>query len=666
MSAAALDAAAEGVARFQRSRDLAHDEKRATLWSFAVSVLTAPFVIFDGAMSLSPWFVGIFASGMVFYCGRAFHRGMLRALRRLSVGSDVLISFSLLAAWAWSVSTLFTWEWLPKDLRRVFWNELAVLVVMSNFGRYLAVRLRWYAGEAVGKLAWLAPKSARVLRDGRAVSLLLDEVEPGDRIVVRPGEQIPVDGEVVSGTSRLDERLLTGQDIPTEKGPGSKVLAGAINRSGELEITAVRVGRDRMLVAAAEHLRGALAARPAPPDSLEETSAAYMPWMLFFVLIAAAAWFSWGPEPRWLYPIYVAVSMCVVAAPVFAAAAAPVASTVGQLRLGEAGGRMRDAGAVERYGAIDAMLFEKSGILTRGYPRVVDLRPADGATPEELLREALFAESRSDHPYARALREYAGDRADAPSPDRVEVAPGRGALSMLHGKVAVAGTEDWLAEHGVAVPPGWTPEHVPPGHSLLLIGCAGKFLGAVELADAFRPEAAGRVRDLKQEGLKVVLVSGDRDDVVRWAAEEAGIGEYRSGVFPESRAAVVEEFQKTGHKVLVVGEGFKAVPALARADLGLAVGASGDVAVEAADVSLRDSGIASVVTAVRLLGRANAVLRQNLAAVFAVHTLLVFVAAGGLFPLFGVMLDPRAALLGSGVGGAFVVLNTYRLWRTQP
>ncbi len=657
LGAAASRAEAETVSLLEQQQD-----QRRLIARLQVAVaLSLPLVLWR-SLNLSPYTALLLAIPLQVYGGWHFHEGFYRSLTRRTADMNTLVSLSTWAAFLFSAYVTLFPETLPAAARRAQWDAVAGLIVLVTFGRWLEAKTRGKTNEAVLKLMRIAPKTARVVRDGKEVVAVLADVRVGEIARVRPGEQIALDGVVLSGASTVDESLLTGESMPVEKAPASRVWGGTINKTGALEMRVTRPGAESALARIVEAVRASQATKPKIQHFVDQVAALFVPAVILVAVSAAILWSLYGPEPKVLFALTVLVSVLASACPCALGLATPLAVIAGTGRAAERGIFIRNADVLEEAGRIDVILFDKTGTLTEGRPKVVEAVVVDG-TLERMLAYALAAEQRSEHPFAAAVLAYGRELKTAAAPvDAFEAFPGRGVLIQSEGKTVRAGSLAWLKQEGVATPP---PEaHVFHGAvSMLGVAVDDRFLGAFVLADSLRSSARAAVKALTDMGLEVVLVSGDRNEIAYKVGEEAGIGRVFAEILPEEKAAIVARLQSEGKRVAMVGEGFNDAPALSRADIGIALASGTDIAIEAADITIMSPDLTAIATAVALSRRIRRVIRENLFWAFAYNALLIPIAAGALYAPFGVLLRPEYAGAAMALSSISVALNSLRLRR---
>ena len=600
-----------------------------------------------------------------FVFGRRFLVAAGKGLRHGDLTMDTLVSIGTLAAYGYSLAV--TAAGLAVE---TYFDSAAVIIGLVLLGRWLEARAKGQAAGAVRALLRLRPATARVLRDGSEADLPIGEVRVGDLVRVRPGERVAVDGVVIDGASAVDESMLTGESIPVEKGRGDDAIGGTMNIHGSFVLRAERVGGDTTLAQIARLVEQAQGSKAPIQRVVDVVTARFVPVVVAVATATFVAWMAAGPEPRLPFALTAAISVLIIACPCAMGLATPTAIMVGTGKGAEAGILIRDGAALEIAARVNAMVLDKTGTITRGQPSVVALRPATGTSEAELLRLAAAAERGSEHPLAEAVVRMAAERQIAlPAAADFEAIPGGGVRATIDGRRVLVGSERLLAEQGVRV--GGSEEAgrlAAAGSTPVLVAVDGIGIGTIAIADTVRPESAEAIRRLRAAGLEVWMITGDRAAAAGAIAAEVGIGLDRilAEVRPEEKAARVAQLQASGSVVAMVGDGLNDAPALAQADLGVAIGTGADVAVEASDITLVGDDLRSVAAAIRLSRATMRIIRQNLGWAFGYNALLIPVAAGALYPITGILLSPALAAAAMALSSVSVVSNSLRLRRFRP
>ena len=637
------------------------EERRLLLRLFWAAGLSVP-LLFARVFDLSPYTEIFWAAALQLIAAWHFHEGLWKSLKRRAADMNTLVSLSTWALFGYGVVVLFWGSDLPAGSRTPQWEALAELVTILTFGRWLEARTRGRAGEAVLKLMRLSPKTVRFLKDGEEETIPLEAARPGMIIRVKPGEQISLDGEVVSGDSAVNESLVTGESAPIEKSPGAAVWGGTMNGTGSLDIVVAKPGAESALARIIQSVRSAQLSKPRIQRLADKIAGIFVPIVLGLGAAAAVVWSLWGPPPQTLYALSALSAVFAVACPCALGLATPLAVIAGTNRAARMGMLVRDADVFEKAAGVDVVLFDKTGVLTEGAPSVFECR-AFGVPKKELLSWALAAERRSEHPYAKAIVSYARDGgAQEPPVESFETLPGRGVKVLCGGRAIRMGSVGWLRSEGIPIPEDKIPAGALEG-SCVAVAAGAEPAGLFVLRDRLRADAAEAVLKLKEMGLDVGIVSGDRREIVSRAAAELGIGLVYAETLPEEKAGIVAKIQESGRRVAVVGEGFNDAPALSRADLGFALLSGTDVAAQSADVTLAKPDLGTIARAIELLRRTRRAIVENLFWAFAYNLILIPVAAGALYPRFGILLRPQYAALAMAASSLSVVLNSSRLLR---
>ena len=601
------------------------------------------------------------ATFVQFVLGRRFLAAAAKGLRHGDLTMDTLVSLGTLAAYGYSLAIT-----LAGSAAETYYDSAAVIIGLVLLGRWLEARAKSQAAGAVRALLKLRPTTARVLRDGREADLPIDQVRPGDLVRVRPGERVPADGSVVDGASAVDESMLTGESIPVDKHAGDPVIGATMNASGSFVMRVERVGIDTTLAQIARMVEQAQGSKAPIQRVVDQVTARFVPAVVVIAAVAFGAWLLLGAEPRLPAALTAAVAVLIIACPCAMGLATPTAIMVGTAKGAEAGILVRDGAALEQALRVTAVVLDKTGTITRGQPSVVALRPAPGISEAELLRVAAAVERGSEHPLAEAIvREATGRGIDSPPATEFSSTSGGGVQAMVDGHRAIVGSERLLGEGKVDVRALEAParEMAAAGHTPVLVALQGVAIGVIAIADTVKPESATAVRRLQEAGLEVWMLTGDRAAVAGAIGAQVGIPPDRllAEVRPGEKAAKVRALQDAGAVVAMVGDGINDAPALAQADLGVAIGTGADVAIEASDITLIGDDLRAVPAAIRLSRATMRTIRQNLAWAFGYNLVLIPVAAGALFPLTGWLLSPALAAAAMALSSVSVVTNSLRL-----
>jgi len=624
---------------------------------FLVAALGAAIIALSHYFSLSQYTICLVATVVWAWGGAHFHAGFARASKAFAPDMDMLVSMSSGAAYFYSAAlTVFPELFARGSLP--LWHELALLITFINFGRWLESRSRKNAGASISRLLRMAPRFARVLENGKEITVRAEAVRPGQLIAVAAGEQFAADGVVEKGVSSADESLLTGESLPVDKLPGSRVFGGTLNKQGYLEYRAAASGEDAALARIVKAVRAAQTAKPPIQQAADKAAYYFVPAVFVIAVVSGLLWVKFGGEFAFSRGVSVFTAVLAVACPCAMGLAGPMAVAVGLDRGAGIGILIRNPQAIDRADSISVVAMDKTGTLTRGAISVEKLLPYN-CDEDFLLQNALIAESVSEHPFAAAIRRYAGERGVAAhKPDSAQTFVGNGIKAQFGSGVVLSGKPDWLAQNGVKIP---EQLFAAQGRSVMAVACDGKFLGLIFLGDEPRPSAKTAVNKLKAQGMDVIVVSGDGHEAVAAAAAQAGIGQYYAGVPPEGKAAIIAELQSHGRRVAMVGDGFNDAPALSTADIGIALFSGTDVAVEAADITIMRQSLDAVSDCLILCRAVRRTILQNIAWAFVYNIALVPLAAGVLYPKFGLMLPPSAAGAAMAISSLTVVFNSLRL-----
>ncbi|SHM58131.1 Cu+-exporting ATPase [Paracoccus solventivorans] len=619
----------------------------------------------------SNWVQLVLATPVVLWAGWPFFERGWRSVITRKLNMFTLIAMGTGAAWIYSVVATVAPGIFPDAFRLpdgsvpVYFEAAAVITVLVLLGQVLELRARESTSGAIRALLDLAPKTARRIReDGSDEEVQLDAVHVGDRLRVRPGEKVPVDGEVIEGRSAVDESMVTGESMPVTKEVGSKAIGGTMNQSGALVIEARRVGRDTMLSQIVQLVAEAQRSRAPIQRLADQVSGWFVPAVIGVAILAFIAWSIWGPEPRFSYALVVAVSVLIIACPCALGLATPMSIMVGVGRGAQAGVLIKNAEALEHMEKVDTIIVDKTGTLTEGRPAVTAIVPAPGWTEQEVLRLAASVERASEHPLALAIVRAAEERGIAMAPVADFDSPtGKGAYGTVEGKRIPLGNAKFLAEQGVDVAP--LAEEADrlreDGATAIFMGVDGSVAAIFAIADPVKPSTPEALAALKAQGIRVVMLTGDNWTTAKAVARQLGIDEVEAEVLPDQKSEVVQRHKAAGEVVAMAGDGVNDAPALAAADVGIAMGTGTDVAMESAGVTLLKGDLTGIVRARRLSQAVMRNIRQNLFFAFIYNALGIPVAAGVLYPFFGILLSPIIAALAMTLSSVSVILNAARL-----
>ena len=676
-----------GATREEEARraERVREEARLGRHFWIALAFTAPLVVFEmiphllgplglhveGWPVLDPWIQLLLATPVVLYGGQRFFRGAWNGLRHRSADMNTLIAVGTGTAYAYSaVATAAPGLFRAAGIEpTVYFEAAATIVTLILLGTWLEARARGRTGEALRALLDLRPDTGRVLREGREIDVPVEEVEPGDVVVVRPGERVAVDGEVVEGITTVDESMLTGESMPVDKRPGDRVVGGTMNRAGAIAFRATRVGSDTALARIVRLVKEAQSSK-APVQRLADTVSAYfVPIVIAIAISTFVVWFVAGPDPSLAYAVVTAVAVLIIACPCALGLATPTAVMVGTGRGAEMGILIKDAESLQKAHALDTVVLDKTGTVTRGEPAVTDLLPAAGVGEGEILAVAAAVERGSEHPIGEAIVRMAEDRGfEALAAQEFEALAGQGVRSRVQGREIVIGTPRLLSECGVdpgkvgGEPARSVVERLAgEGKTAVLVARDGVVLGLIAVADTIQQGSAEAVAALRAQGLEVVMMTGDNSRSARAIARQVGIDHVLAEVLPDQKEERIRGLQADGRVVAMVGDGVNDAPALVRADIGIAIGTGTDVAIEAGDITLIRPDLRGVVQAISLSRKTMRTIRQNLFWAFVYNVLGIPLAAGVFYPWTGLLLAPWVGALAMVLSDVFVMGNSLRL-----
>lgn len=662
-----------------RKADEAHALARSTLFA-AVLALTV-FILEMGA-HLVPAFHNVIADtiGMqtswiiqfilttlvLFGPGRVFFAKGLPALFKGAPDMNSLVALGTGAAWTYSVVATFLPALIRADVRAVYFEAAAVIVVLILLGRLLEARAKGRTGAAIQALMGLQVRQARVLRDGKLVAVDMDALVVGDIITLRPGERVPVDGTVTEGSSPVDESMMTGEPVPVVKTTGDALTGGTVNGQGGLTFAATRVGKDTTLAQIIRMVTEAQGAKLPIQDVVDRVTLWFVPAVLTLAVLTVAVWLAVGPDPT--LALVAGVSVLIIACPCAMGLAVPTSIMVGSGRAAEMGVLFRKGAALQQLADVSVIAFDKTGTLTEGKPHLTDLVLADGFDRADVLRLAAAVEAKSEHPIGAAIVNAArAEGLGAAEVSDFRAIAGFGVSATLDGRRVLIGADRLLARDGIVTGALAATETAlaERGRTALFVAIDGLAAAVIAVADPVKPGSVVAIASLKAKGLKVAMITGDKAETAQAIAREIGIDHVVAGVLPEGKVAALDQLRVQG-KIAFVGDGINDAPALAHADIGIAIGTGTDVAIETADLVLMSGDLRGVVNAVAVSQATMRNIRQNLGWAFGYNVALVPVAAGVLYPVFGLLLSPVFAAAAMALSSVSVVSNALRLRRLRP
>jgi len=605
-----------------------------------------------------------------FWAGWQFHRGAWALLKQRSTDMNTLVSVGTTAAYGYS--TLATlrpglFAAAAGGAPAVYFETAAMIVTLILLGRLLEARAKGRAGDAIRKLLGLQPKKARVVRAGREMEIGVDEVAVGDIVAIRPGEKIPVDGVVVDGASTVDESMLTGESGPVEKAAGAAVFGATLNKNGSFRFRAEKVGRDTALAQIVRVVEEAQSSKAPIQRLADRIAAIFVPLVLGVAALTFVVWCFFGPEPRFAHALLNFIAVLIISCPCAMGLATPTAIMVGAGKGAANGILIKNGAALEQMRRLDTIVFDKTGTLTKGRPEVVEVAAFGGRSREEVLAAAAGAEQHSEHPLGDAIVTAAAAAGLAiPAASYFEAIPGRGIAATIHGAPTLLGNPAFLQERDVPIPADVAARVAAAagaGRTPILLAERGRLIGLLEIADAPKDDAAATIAEIKRLGLSVWMITGDNERTAAAVAGLLGIDEFLAAVLPGQKADKIRELQKSGRVVAMVGDGINDAPALAAADVGVALGSGADIAMESSDITLMQGSLTGVVRALRLGRQTVRVIKQNLFWAFFYNVVGIPAAAGVLYPFFHIQLQPMFAAAAMALSSVSVVSNSLRLRR---
>ena len=638
---------------------------------FGPMLAPMPMAATGGSAPAWWWVMIVVTAGVMLWAGRDFYVRAWKAVRHGSADMNTLISVGTGAAFLFSAFATIS----PATFSRngvepqVYYEAVVLIIAFILAGRALEARAKRQTTLALRRLVDLQPTKARVVRDGVEQEVAIEAVRRGDVVVVRPGERIPVDGQVVDGSSAVDESMLTGESMPVSKGPGDRVFGGTVNRTGAFRAAATTLGEDSALARIVKLMREAQGTRAPIQHLADRVSAVFVPVVISIAIVTAIVWVVLGGTAHVVQAISASVSVLIIACPCAMGLAVPTAVMVATGKGAELGLLIKGGETLERAGKVDTVLLDKTGTVTSGRPEVTDVIAHNGASAAGLLSAAAGAEQLSEHPIAKAIVQRASEQAiSAAASTEFLSETGRGVRARVNGALTLVGGAALLEREGISTDPlaSAAARLAGDGKTPVYVASDGQLLGMLGVADRIRDTSPSAIERMRHAGLDVVMLTGDDARTAQSIARQAGISEVAAGLLPDGKTAEIVRRQKAGHVVAMVGDGINDAPGLAQADIGIAIGSGTDIAIEASDVTLMRPDLRGVADAIALSRRTMRTMRENLFWAFVYNVIGIPIAAGVLYPKFGLLLNPVVASAAMALSSVSVVSNSLRLRRWKP
>jgi Cu+-exporting ATPase len=666
------EAASGAAGRANEEQTLLKDLRFAALFTIPLFVLSMGSMVIpgmrDAMLRLLPatawhWLELLLATPVLFGAGRRFFTLAWAEIRHLNPGMNTLVMMGSSAAYFYSLLALVVPQIFPAGTANLYFEAAAVIVTLILLGRYLEAKAKGHTSEAIAKLIQLQPRTARVVRGGELQEIDVDAVVPGDLVQVRPGERIPVDGTVTEGKSWVDESMITGEPEPAEKEVGAEVVGGTINKTGAFQFQATHVGSETVLAQIIRMVEEAQAGKPPIQRVADRIASIFVPVVLVIAVLTFAIWLMLGPEPALNYAFVAAVSVLLIACPCAMGLATPTAIMVGTGKAAEMGILFRQGTALELLAKVDTVVLDKTGTLTRGQPELTDFESFTRSETENLTLVAA-AETASEHPIAGAIVDAASTRGlTLPSPTDIEAHPGLGVEATVAGHVVQIGTQRFINQIGIDITAAEAAIHrlSAEGKTPALAAIDGELAAVLAVSDPLKEGTREAIAQLHGLGLSVAMLSGDRQQTAEAIAAQVEIDDVVAEVLPNQKADEVQRLQSREQSVAFVGDGINDAPALARADVGVAIGTGTDIAIEAGDVILMSGDLRGIPKAIELARKTLRTIHGNFFWAYAYNVVLIPVAAGALYPFTGLLLNPMLAAGAMSLSSIFVITNSLRL-----
>lgn len=674
----------EGIDAERAERDQEYTSLMKKFWLAAiVSIPNVLFMYPDLIPGLSEWMpaggaarrgvwmaLGLLTLPVMVWSGSQFFSGMWSALKHRSANMHTLIAMGVSAAYAYSIAATVFPGWFPsQELAEPFWDVTSVVIALVVLGLAMESKAKGRTSEAIRTLIGLQAKTARVLRDGQEMDLPVEEVLVGDVIIVRPGEKIPVDGNISEGGSAVDESMITGESMPIDKTAGDEVIGGTMNKTGSFRFRATKVGKDTALASIITMVQEAQGSKAPIQRVVDQVSGYFVPTVMILAVLAFVVWYDFGPEPRLVYSTIVFVTTLIIACPCALGLATPTSLTVGIGKGAENGILIRSGDALQTAQKLDTIVLDKTGTITRGEPSLTDVIVMPGFDDDDVLELAASLEKNSEHPLGEAIVKGAGERGlpFREVTDFTAIA-GHGVKGQVKGHSVLLGNTRLIEDRGIDARglSDIAETLSPQGKTPMFIAIDDKPAGVIAVADTVKPDSKTAISHLQKMGIKVIMLTGDNRQTAEAIAAQVGVDSVLAEVLPDQKAHQVQQLQNEGRTVAMVGDGINDAPALAQADVGLAIGTGTDVAIEASDITLIKGSLMGVVTAIEISRATMRNVKQNLLGAFGYNALGIPVAMGIFYPFFGLLLSPILAGAAMAFSSVTVVTNANRLRFFRP
>ncbi len=622
---------------------------RMMLFPFLPEFMSNPYILF------------VLATPVQFWAGWMFYKGFIANLKTFTADMNSLVAIGTSAAYFYSVIAVFSPEFFINQESALYFDASATIIALILLGKYLEARAKAHTGDAIKKLIGLQAKTAHVIRDGKEIDLPIEQVILGDKIIVKPGEKIPVDGRIIEGHSSVDESMITGESIPAEKKIGDIVIGATINKTGSFTFTATKIGKDTMLSQIIRMVSEAQGSKAPIQKLADKISSVFVPVVVFIAVMTFIVWMIFGPAPAFNFALLNFVAVLIIACPCALGLATPTAIMVGTGRGAQMGILIKNAESLEAAHKIKAIVFDKTGTLTKGTPQVTNVETQNKFTYEDLLVYAASVEKKSEHPLADSIVKYAESKnISLKQITDFKAIPGHGVMAKIGGLEIIVGTKKLMLDKKIKDDLDFAEKYLDEGKTAMFVAVDKKLAGVIAVADTIKETSKDAVLRLHLMGIKTIMLTGDNKKTAQAIANEAGIDEVYAEVLPEQKAEKIKELQQN-YFVAMVGDGINDAPALAQANVGIAMGTGTDVAMESADITLIKGDLNDVASAIDLSKRTMKTIKQNLFWAFFYNIIGIPIAAGILYPGFGITMSPIIGSAAMAASSVFVVSNSLRL-----